>query len=216
MDNNAAPFADLQVPPPVPPLFTPAFGPSHRHPAPSLPQQLVRAISTVEGHHDEHELSEAEGPLGTESHTSISDISESGAPVTPPATHPIGSQVLSPFLLLNEASDGHVPNFIFAPPPPTSEQRANSMGMNLIRLLLLRPSPETFGPGHRLIVNRVVVEAADRTSVIPLPINILRMECSGVDTHTPASGLRESHAWHPSGSAHMMPPITSLVRGSSQ
>ena len=58
------------------------------------------------------------------------------------------------------------------------------MGMNLIRHLLLRPSPEAFGPGHRLIVNRVMVDAADRTSVFPLPINILRMECSGVDTHT--------------------------------
>ena len=58
------------------------------------------------------------------------------------------------------------------------------MGLNLIRHLLLSPSPEAFGPGHRLIVNRELVDMAQRPSVFPLPVNILRMECSGVDSYT--------------------------------
>ena len=122
-------------------------------------------------------------PHGADDHTSISEISETETPIARPTTRPLVSQRL-PFRLVDETDNHHVPNFILTSPHPTSEQRANSMGLNLIRHLLLRPSPEAFGPGHRLIVNREMIDAAQRSSVFPLPINILRMECSGVDSYT--------------------------------
>ena len=164
MDNNAAPLADLQVPP----LF------------PAFPPQDARRGSNDERHQDGSEPPDTMGFPGAGSQTSISDISEAGAPVTPPAARPI----LAPFLLIHEEGDHRAPSFNIAPPPPTEEQRANSIGMVFIRLLLLHPTPQTFGPGHRLIVNRVLVATSDRPSIIPAPVNILRMECSGADTHT--------------------------------
>ena len=143
----------------------------------------IWSSTSEEGHHTRIEPSGDEGLHESDDHTSISESSESEAPVARPTTGPRASP-LFPFRLVDETDNLRAPSFILTSPDPTNEQRANSMGLNLIRHLLLRPSPEAFGPGHRLIVNREMIDAAQRSSVFPLPVNILRMECSGVDSYT--------------------------------
>ena len=54
----------------------------------------------------------------------------------------------------------------------------------MLRALILAPNHLTFAHNHCLIVNRIHMPISERSSVIPLPANIERLEMAGVSIHT--------------------------------
>ena len=53
----------------------------------------------------------------------------------------------------------------------------------MLRALILAPNHLTFAHNHCLIVNRIHTPISERSSVIPPPANIERLEMAGVSIH---------------------------------